>query len=128
MAQEKSSSPAEQPTAARWKHPGGKLWELGAEHLTDDELLAVLIGSGTQGRSALEIAKDILDEYCSIYGIFGKDAEALLKIRGFKKVKLIRLMACYELARRLIEHDQNWGDFKPLERKQSPPKKPSELF
>lgn len=35
-----------------WKHPGGKLRELGAEALTDAELLAILISTGIKGKPA----------------------------------------------------------------------------
>lgn len=38
-----------------WTHPGGKLRELSAESLTDAELLAILISTGTKGKTA-EIA------------------------------------------------------------------------
>jgi DNA repair protein RadC len=34
---------------AEWIHPGGKLRELGADQLTDEELLAILIGTGING-------------------------------------------------------------------------------
>jgi DNA repair protein RadC len=35
-----------------WTHPGGKLRELGAESLTDAELLAIPISTGTKGKTA----------------------------------------------------------------------------
>ena len=46
---------------AEWKHPGGKLRELGAASLTDKELLAILISTGIKGRSAEEIAAELLE-------------------------------------------------------------------
>ncbi len=45
-----------------WTHPGGKLRELGAESLTDAELLAILLSTGTKGKTAEEVAKEILDK------------------------------------------------------------------
>ena len=51
-----------------WTHPGGKLRECGAEALSEAELLAVLISTGVKGRSALDIAGDILREYGSRAG------------------------------------------------------------
>jgi len=39
----------------KWRHPGGKLRELGAHTLTDAELLAILISSGIKGKSAEEV-------------------------------------------------------------------------
>ena len=49
-----------------WTHPGGKLRELGAESLTDAELLAILISTGTKGKSAEDVAKEILSKFGSL--------------------------------------------------------------
>jgi len=43
-----------------WRHPGGKLRELGPQALTDAELLAILIGTGIPGRSAEAIAGEVI--------------------------------------------------------------------
>ncbi len=43
-----------------WRHPGGKLRELGPQALTDAELLAILIGTGIPGRSAEAIAREVI--------------------------------------------------------------------
>jgi DNA repair protein RadC len=45
---------------SKWQHPGGKLRELGADKLSDAELLSILISTGVKGKSAEEIAKEIL--------------------------------------------------------------------
>lgn len=42
-----------------WIHPGGKLRELGTESLTDAELLSILVSTGTKGKSAEDIAREI---------------------------------------------------------------------
>lgn len=52
-----------------WHHPGGKLRELGAQALTDAELLAILISTGIKGKPAEKIAEKILEKYGSIYGV-----------------------------------------------------------
>ena len=52
-----------------WTHPGGKLRELGAESLTDAELSSILISTGTKGKSAEEVAKEILDKFGSFRGM-----------------------------------------------------------
>jgi DNA repair protein RadC len=44
----------------RWHHPGGKLRELGAETLSDAELLSILIAPGIPGKPAEKIAEEIL--------------------------------------------------------------------
>jgi len=86
----------------KWVHPGGKLIEKGAASLTDEELLAVLIGSGYRGRSAQAIAKDLLDRYYSIAGLMGKKMTDLAKVKGLKDVKVARIAAAFEIARRVV--------------------------
>jgi len=87
--------------STKWKHPGGKLRELGAGSLTDSELLAVLISTGIKNKSAQEIGQEILDRFGSLQGLAGRPLERLLDIKGLSDVKIIRIAAAYELARRL---------------------------
>lgn len=86
-----------------WTHPGGKLIELGPETLTDEELLAILIGTGYKGRTAQDIAKELLDNYYSIAGLMGKKLTDLAKIKGLKDVKVVRIAAAFEIARRVVK-------------------------
>lgn len=86
-----------------WTHPGGKLIELGPSALTDEELLAVLIGSGYKGRTAQDIARELMDTYYSIPGLMGKKLTELAKIKGLKDVKVVRIAAAFEIARRVVK-------------------------
>jgi DNA repair protein RadC len=83
--------------------PAGKLVELGPHTLKQAELLAILIGSGVPGRSALAIANAILDEYVGIFGIHRQKAtvEDLTRITGLGRNKAMRILAAVELGRRL---------------------------
>lgn len=84
-----------------WQHPGGKLLELGPESCSDKELLAILIGTGYKGKSALDIAEELLQRHLSLYGLMDKTLAELAEIKGLKQVKLARIAAAYEIARRL---------------------------
>jgi len=85
-----------------WHHPGGKLVELGPHTLKQDELLAILIGSGVAGRPALTIANSILDHYVGLYGIYRTGTvDDLAKISGLGRIKASRILAAIELGRRL---------------------------
>lgn len=84
----------------QWKHPGGKLRELGADKLEDAELLAILISSGTKGRPAEAIARDILGPFGSLAGLANQPLESLLTIKGLGDVKILRIAAALEIARR----------------------------
>ena len=88
---------------SKWTHAGGKLIELGPMALTDEELLAILIGSGYKGRTAQDIAKDLMDKYYSIAGLMGKKLTDLAKIKGLKDVKVVRIAAAFEIARRVVK-------------------------
>lgn len=85
-----------------WKHPGGKLRELGAEALTDAELLAILISTGIKGKPAEEIAEEILLKFGSFKGMANQPLEKFLEIKGLADVKIIRIAAAFEIARRIV--------------------------
>jgi DNA repair protein RadC len=87
----------------KWEHPGGKLRRVGSTSLTDAELLAVILGSGTKGHSALKISEEIIDKYYSLSGLMGKSINDLMKIKGLKEVKATRIAATFEVARRIIK-------------------------
>jgi DNA repair protein RadC len=86
-----------------WGHPGGKLLRLGPEHCTDDELLAIIISSGAPGYPAETIAKDILKKYQSFKGMVNRPLEEFYKIKGLKQVKIIRIAAAFEMAKRIVD-------------------------
>ncbi|MBI4837577.1 MAG: hypothetical protein HY806_00160 [Nitrospirae bacterium] len=96
-----------------WTHPGGKLVELGAKTLTQDELFAILIGTGYKGRSAEDIAKELLDNYFSIYGLLGKTPSDLLKISGIKDGKVRRIAAVFEITKRILK-ERKYGSLNGL--------------
>jgi len=83
-----------------WRHPGGKLRELGPESLTDAELLAILISSGIKGKPAESIADEILAEFGSFKGMANQGYRNFLTIKGLGHVKAIRIAAALEMARR----------------------------
>jgi DNA repair protein RadC len=87
----------------KWKHPGGKLREEGADSLTDQELLAVLISTGIKGKPAEQIADEILQKFGTLERLANQPLERLLKIKGLSDVKITRIAAAFELARRLME-------------------------
>jgi DNA repair protein RadC len=86
----------------RWQHPGGKLRELGAETLTDAELLSILIAPGISGKPAESIAEEILQRFGGFKGMANQPLEKLLDVRGLGDTKIIRIAAAFEIARRVI--------------------------
>lgn len=88
------------------ERPYEKCERFGAEHLTDAELLAILLRTGTKGESSLELSKKILYQSCEKRGlisIHNWSMEQLMKIKGIGKVKAIQILCLSELAKRLAK-------------------------
>jgi DNA repair protein RadC len=90
-----------------WRHPGGKLLRAGPETLTEAELLAVVISSGTATHPAEKIAAELIAKFQSLRGIAAQPLEDLLKIGGMGQVKLCRVAAALEIGRRFAGEDSN---------------------
>jgi len=76
------------------QRPREKLLRYGAEKLTDTELLAILLRTGTKGRSAVEMADEIIKSSGgSFRGLAGKDISEITKISGVKEAKVITIAA-----------------------------------
>jgi DNA repair protein RadC len=87
----------------QWKHPGGKLREKGAASLTDGELLSIIISPGIKGRPAEVIAAEVIEKFGSLEKLANQPLEKFLDIKGLSDVKITRIAAAFELARRLSE-------------------------
>ena len=84
-----------------YQRPRERLLAFGPQKLTDQELLAILIGSGSREESALVLAQRMLQKE---NGRFILDAEAgeLSEIKGIGEAKACRIKAAVELSRRLL--------------------------
>lgn len=103
---EKANSYQSKKSNPTWTHPGGKLIEMGSETLTPEELVAILIGTGYKGKTALNIARDFFDEFLGFYGLLGKKPDDLLKIKGIKEETMKRIVAAYEITKRIIKENR----------------------
>lgn len=81
--------------------PREKLEKLGPENLTDSELLAILIGSGAKGFSAVDAGRELLTLGESISKVANFNIEQIQKIKGLGPAKAITLKAAFELAKRI---------------------------
>jgi len=87
----------------KWRHPGGKLRELGSESLSDAELLSILISTGIKGKNAEKIAQEVLEKFGSFKGMANQPLSKFLQIKGLGDVKIIRIAAAFEIARRIVK-------------------------
>lgn len=88
-------------TVKTWTHPGGKLREMGADTLSDTELLAILISTGFQGKPAAAIAEEVMLAFGGLSKMSRVPLEDFLKFKGLSDVKITRIAAALEIGRRL---------------------------
>lgn len=74
----------------------------GMDSLSNSELLALLINSGTTEKSAIFLAEEILSKGNGLMGIRSMSAEELMEIKGVGKGKAARILAATELAKRFL--------------------------
>ncbi|HTO38052.1 MAG TPA: DNA repair protein RadC [Brumimicrobium sp.] len=88
-------------TWAEDDRPREKLLNLGRANLSDAELVAIVLGSGTRNKSAVELAQEIL-QTCgnNLYQLGKMNLSELTKFKGVGEAKAVNIMAVLELGRR----------------------------
>ena len=85
--------------------PREKALQYGIEELSDQELLALIIGSGVRGHSAIDIAGELLSTYAySLEALSNTNYQSLLGHLGLKESIALRLLATFEFHKRLISN------------------------
>jgi DNA repair protein RadC len=82
------------------ERPREKLLERGAAALSDAELLAIFLRTGVTGRSAVDLARDLLAEYGGLRPLLNADRERFCAGVGLGLAKYVQLQAVLEIARR----------------------------
>ncbi|MGK0188097.1 MAG: DNA repair protein RadC [Verrucomicrobiales bacterium] len=83
------------------ERPREKMAARGAAALTDAELLAIFLGTGTVGSSAIDIGRELLAKFDSLSGLSRRTLTELRGIKGVGFAKSVHLSATFELGRRL---------------------------
>jgi DNA repair protein RadC len=86
----------------QWKLPIRKI-TLELPGLSDAELLAVLIVTGYKEKTAKDLADELLKKYKTFYGFGDQRLSDMAKIRGLGDVKVVRVAAALEIARRVVK-------------------------
>lgn len=82
------------------ERPREKLLQRGVEALTDAELLAIFLRTGSVGLSAVDLARELLRDFGSIGALLKADADRFCQAKGLGLAKYSQLQAVLELARR----------------------------
>ncbi len=83
------------------ERPRERLMALGAPALSDAELLAVMLRTGIPGKSAVELARELIERFGGVGGLLNGGSE-LLKVKGLGQAKAAQFAAAAELARRSL--------------------------
>lgn len=92
------------------ERPREKAEKFGVGCLSNVELLAILIRSGVEGHSSIEIANQVLKKSQGLTYLSRLNRQDLCEVKGIKTTKAIVLLACFELAKRVsfcesLDHD-----------------------
>jgi DNA repair protein RadC len=81
--------------------PRERLYHKGPDALADAELLAIQLGTGVPGRSAMDVARELLAQHGSLSAVAALGVTELAHQSGVGRVRAVRLVAAFEITRRL---------------------------
>ncbi len=83
------------------ERPRERMARLGVESLSEQELLAVLLGRGTSGESVMVTAQGLIARFHGLQGLADTTLEELCKVKGIKLAKAAQIKAALEISQRL---------------------------
>jgi DNA repair protein RadC len=92
------------------ERPRERLLDQGARVLADAELLAICLRTGMAGKSAVQLARDLIGEFGSVRALLSASARDLAAKRGLGNAKAAQLLASMELARRSLGEEIRMQD------------------
>jgi len=86
--------------------PREKLLRYGEHVLSNAELLAILIRTGTTGKNAIDLGRELLNKFKSLRSMSGIDISEFKEISGLKDAKIAQIKAAIELGRRMMSEEK----------------------
>lgn len=86
--------------------PRERLWQYGEKALSDHELLAILLRTGTRSANVMDLAMRILKTFGDFYQLKQASLEELMAIPGIGKIKAVEIKAAIELGSRISKASQ----------------------
>ena len=84
------------------ERPREILLEKGPDRLSDAGLIAILLRTGTAGKDAVHLARELLDRFGGLSGLLRAPAKELKKVKGMGPAKITQLMAALEIIKRQL--------------------------
>ena len=92
------------------ERPREKLLTLGAQVLSDAELLAIFLRTGVKGKSAVDLARELLADFGSLRSLLTADLSTFCQSHGLGSAKFAQLQAVLEMAKRHLAEELERGD------------------
>lgn len=93
-----------------FERPREKLLQKGAASLSDAELLAIFLRTGVVGKSAVDLARELLTRFGSLTQLFVASEKDFCEIHGMGQAKYVQLQAVLEMSRRALKEEIQRGD------------------
>jgi DNA repair protein RadC len=87
------------------ERPRERLLKQGAAALSDAELVAIFLRVGVTGKSAVDLARDLVAKFGSLNGLFSASEKDLCAVHGMGQAKYVQLQAVLEMAKRALVED-----------------------
>jgi DNA repair protein RadC len=87
------------------ERPRERLLKQGAAALSDAELVAIFLRVGVKGKSAVDLARDLVAQFGSLNGLFSANEKDLCAVHGMGQAKYVQLQAVLEMAKRALVED-----------------------
>lgn len=92
------------------ERPREKLLQRGAAALSDAELLAIFLRTGRRGKTAVDLARELLSEFGSLRALLGIDLARFRRHSGLGPAKYVQLQAALEISQRHLRETLTRGD------------------
>ncbi len=105
MTNKKGKTKSSIKTWPKYERPRELLLEKGADHVSDAGLIAILLRSGTRGKDAVSLARDLISHFGGLRGLLNARKSDLERIKGLGAAKIAQLMAAIEITKRQLKEE-----------------------
>ncbi|HSM98526.1 MAG TPA: DNA repair protein RadC [Gallionella sp.] len=92
------------------ERPREKLLSRGASSLSDAELLAIFLRTGVTGKSAVDLARELLNRFGNLTQLFATSEADFCSVHGMGQAKFVQMQAVLEMSRRALREELQRGD------------------
>ena len=92
------------------ERPRERLLAHGAQTLSDAELLAIFLRTGTTGMPVMALARYLIDEFSGLRGLLAASRRQFCEVKGLGTAKYAQVQAAMEMARRVMDEPLRQGD------------------